>query len=92
VAEAHCDGFLAYGTTLRWNRVRSASRYVVLRQTEGTDGFRRVAIVSGNDTTYADANLADSTTYRYAVRALRGGVRSAPSVPAEVTTKTFCFA
>jgi tRNA A-37 threonylcarbamoyl transferase component Bud32 len=92
-AEARCDGFLSYGTSLRWQPVRNAARYVVVRRSEGQGGFKRVAVVSGSrDPSFDDDGLADSTTYLYAVRAVRGGTTSASSAPVRVATKAFCFA
>ena len=59
-------------TTLEisWKKVGGADGYVISRSTKKDTGFKKIATVSGGNTTsYKDENAKKSTTYYYQVRA-----------------------
>jgi hypothetical protein len=67
------------GARVTWAAVSDADGYVVERATGAAGTFASIATPAAGATSYDDAGLAASTTYRYRVFAVRGTARSAAS-------------
>jgi len=55
--------------TISWKKVTGATGYEVHRSTNKSTGFRQVANLGANATSFTDSSLAEGKTYYYKVRA-----------------------
>ncbi len=67
------------GLAVSWKSVDNAESYIVLRQREGKDGWRRVCVVAAPETACVDSSVKHSRTYKYVVKAVNGEQKSKAS-------------
>lgn len=59
------------GLLIKWKKSSSADGYIIYRQKQGSNGWRRLADISGGETvTYTDKNVRHNTKYTYSVKAV----------------------
>lgn len=65
------------GIYIKWNKSTKATGYVVYRQEDGSDKWKKVAKIDGNTPEFTDKNVKSGTNYTYKVKQLCGEYVSA---------------
>ncbi len=59
------------GVSINWEKAKGADTYVVKRSRNAEKDFKKIAVLSGTDTTYVDTSIEDEGMYWYKIVALR---------------------
>lgn len=59
----------AASVTLRWNKVKGASKYYVYRSTKKKSGYKKIATLKSSKRIYKDSKIKETKTYYYKVKA-----------------------
>lgn len=60
----------AASVTLKWNKIKGASKYNILRSKKKKNGYKKIATVKSSKTTYKDTKITEKNNYYYKVQAI----------------------
>lgn len=61
----------ASSITLKWNKIKYATKYYVYRSTKKKSGYKKIATLSARKRTYKDSKIKENKTYYYKVQVKR---------------------